>query len=251
MSRNELQCASGENLIARSRIYQLLALGFSFPSREIYACFLDGGYAEQMRSSLVLCVPKLADAEMLDGLRTNAPFENFESLYLSAFETDMPEPSVSLYEGSYVQKGHRTMLLLEIKEFYSNFGLKMASTNNDLEDTLAAELEFMQFLAAKFAQAENEGTKSYPYLLAQHDFLTRHLAVWLPVLQKTVSERVKDQFFVTLTKLADAFVAEEVAAVRHYLGKVKKMVEQGETVQDEFHSALSWLSSKHIRVVGG
>jgi len=221
VSSNELQCVSSEKLVARSRIYQLLALGFSFPNQEIHACFLDGSYAEQMRSSLLVCAPELAGAEMLNELRTAASFEVYESLYLSAFETDMPEPSVSLYEGSYIQNGHRALLLLEIKGFYSNFGLTMASVINDLEDTLPAELEFMQFLVAKLAQTENEGMDSYPYLLAQHDFLSRHLGVWLPAFQKAVTERVKDRFFVTLTRLAAAFVTREVATVHDQLMRQK------------------------------
>jgi len=219
MNRNESQCVLGEESFARSRLYRLLALGFSFPNRELHARFLDGSYAEQIRSSLALCAPELADAESLGGLRTSAPFEIFEASYLSAFETDMPKPSISLYEGSYVQQGRRPMLLLEVKGFYRNFGLEMAPSVNDLEDTLTAELEFMQFLTAKLAQAEDEDTDPRPYLLARRDFLTRHLAVWLPAFRAAVTERVEERFFVALAGLADAFVVEELTAVQRHLAE--------------------------------
>jgi DMSO reductase family type II enzyme chaperone len=208
------QLGSADLSIARSRMYFLLAAGFSFPTESVHAQLTDGTYAEDVSTVLAVCAPELREAADIESLRTESSFEDFEAAYLSAFETNMPEPSVSLYEGSYVQKNNRPALLLEIKGFYHNFGLEMDASVNDLEDTLTAEFEFMQFLAAKEAAAEENGTDSSPYQRAQHDFMARHLAAWLPAFNNAVANQVRNGVFVSLAKLAADFVARDFNALK-------------------------------------
>ena len=207
----ETQLSASEQSIARSRVYFLLATGFTFPTVELYAQYADGSYAEDLVSVLAASAPDLLKkygAAILDALATDASFEDFEAAYLSAFETNMPTPSASLYEGSYVHKNNRPALLLEIKGFYNNFDLVMDASVNDLEDTLTAELEFMQFLTAKQAQAEDNGSAaSAAYQLAQRDFLQRHLAAWLPSFNAAVAGQVRNRFFQILAQLVNDFVA--------------------------------------------
>lgn len=206
-----------EKSIARSRAYALFATGFRFPETAAYAQYADGAYAAELAGAIEACAPELASefgTKFAQHLRVSSPFEDFEAAYLSAFETNVPDPSASLYEGSHVQRSNRPALLLELKGFYHNFGLEMDASVNDLEDTLTAEFEFMQFLSAKQAQAENEQMAPTPYLRAQRDFLERHLAAWLPSLREEVSAKVKNRFYVALAELAAEFVAHDIEEVR-------------------------------------
>lgn len=206
-----------EKSIARSRAYALLATGFRFPEIAAHARYADGSYAGELAEAIALCAPELANdfaTRPLASLRPGSSFAEFEAAYLSAFQTNIPEPSASLYEGSHAHMGSRPGLLLELKGFYCNFGLEMAAADNDLEDTLTAELEFMQFLSAKQAQADHDELDPAPYLRAQRDFLERHLAAWLPALQDDILGKVKEPFYVALVKLAAAFVAHDLQEVR-------------------------------------
>ena len=148
------------------------------------------------------------------------PRRDLETAYISAFETNMPEPSVSLYEGSHHLQGNKSGLLLELKSFYRAFGLTIADSENDLEDALTAELEFMQFLTAKQAQAEEGTLDRSPYVRAQRDFLQRHLAAWLPALDAEAESKLKHPFYRALTTLTNDFVAFDVKAIERDVGSL-------------------------------
>lgn len=197
---------------ARSQVYALLAMGFRYPDEETFPFLSGSTYVETFASALEICAPALFErigASLVQGLSLAPSRQEFEAAYISAFVTDLPSPSVSLYEGSYLVSGEKPALLLELKGFYRNFGLSMAAQDNDLEDALAAELEFMQFLAAKQAIAETGALDPLPYLRAQRDFLERHLTVWLPAMAAETERKLKLPFFTTLTALASDFVAQD------------------------------------------
>ncbi len=196
---------------ARSRAYSLFAQGFRYPESEVFDALADGGFLEELRDAVAIAFPQLADefeARFARRLHVEGDIADFEASYLAAFENNLPRPSVSLYEGSYGEhRAQKAGLLLELKSFYRNFGLAMAA--NDLEDALTAELEFMQFLAAKQALAEEGALDRTPYVFAQRDFLARHLASWLPALRAEIAASLKDPFFIALAELADEFVAAD------------------------------------------
>ncbi|WP_323001605.1 molecular chaperone TorD family protein [Denitromonas sp.] len=201
--------------LARCRTYALLAQGFRYPDERTFSHLADGSFSEELLAAIEGCGPELRGAlNSAPELSIGCSSDELQSAYLSAFETGMPDPSASLYEGSHANRENRPGLLLELKGFYGNFGLQMAAAANDLEDTLTAELEFMQFLTAKQLQAESDGLEPRDYLWAQRDFLMRHLAVWLPRLETEIAAKVKEPFYLALAKLAAVFVAHESEVVR-------------------------------------
>lgn len=205
------------NTLSRNTMYALLARGFRYPEDGAFTHFSDGEFARAINEALKICAPGLLDsyeAKYAAGLTVASSIDLLISAYLNAFETNLPEPSVSLYEGSYHRQGNRPALLIELKGFYSAFGLAVAESDNELEDGITAELEFMQFLSAKQAQAEDEGLDRKAYLHAQRDFLERHLATWLPALQAEVLAKLKHPFYSALTILTTDFVARDWAYVR-------------------------------------
>lgn len=201
---------------ARNRVYALLATGFSYPNDEVFERLADGAYTDAIVHALDVCAADLTEFvrdNLVQGLRDPGSHKELEAAYISAFETNMPQPSVSLYEGSHHLQGNKPGLLLELKGFYRSFGLAMAESENDLEDALVAELEFMQFLTAKQAQAEDGSLDRRPYLHAQKDFLERHLAAWLPSLRTDAESKLKSPFYRALVVLAHQFVARDAEAV--------------------------------------
>ncbi|HNH35251.1 MAG TPA: molecular chaperone TorD family protein [Rhodocyclaceae bacterium] len=198
---------------ARSRAYGLLARAFRYPETEAFEDLADGTYAEALRSALEGSFPAVMDefdTLVVPWLSVAGGIEDFEAAYLAAFENDAPRPSVSLYEGSFgEQRNEKPRLLLELKAFYRNFGLAMAA--NDMEDALAAELEFMQFLAAKQVEALEEGRDPLPYLHAQRDFLARHLSGWLPALAGELEAKLGEGLFTALGRLLSRYAHLDAA----------------------------------------
>lgn len=203
--------------MARSNLYGLLAMGFRYPHPESVTAISDGTLARSFRDNLAIVQPDLAEeaAAAIDAtVDEGAELAAFEAEYLLHFQTNAPMPSVSLYEGSYAQGAQKPRILLELRGFYTNFGLEIGSADRDLEDCLTAELEFMQFLAAKQAQAHEEGHPPAPYVLAQRDFLVRHLAAWLPRFEEQVTTKVQSVFYRSLAHLARRVVERDVDVVQ-------------------------------------
>lgn len=215
--KGEIKSEASVKALARSYVYAALALGFGLPDKESYVRVSAEAYGEGLANALATCAPDLVEffeKGVAPDLAVTCPYQEFESAYLSAFETNMPDPSVSLYEGTYLPSGGRPLLLLELKGFFNTFGLEMGREANDFEDTLTAELEFMQFQAAKQAQAEEGLIDIAPYLKAQRDFLERHLAVWLPKLCAEIEKSVKVPFYKALARLMARFVQRDMEEIR-------------------------------------
>lgn len=82
--------------------------------------------------------------------------------------------------------------MLNIAAFYKHFGLETGQqeNNHELPDHISAELEFMHFLSFKEAHAREEADTELltGYVLAQHDFLQRHLLLWVPDFASKIEE---------------------------------------------------------------
>ena len=202
----------------RSLIYKLLAIGYSYPVLESYEDIKNGAFWIKVKENIEQISSEIlnkAILEVKEGLfLPDISFEAFESEYLNTFETNIPNPSCSLYEGSYATEANRGGILLELKGFYENFGLNISKNFKELEDRITAELEFMHFLTFKQAQAKEQGLDVMPYLKAQKDFLERHLGNWIPKFRMDVENKIKSPFFRNLALLTDAFIASEVQEVR-------------------------------------
>lgn len=200
---------------ARSHAYSLFAQAFRYPESAVLEAIVDGSYGEALCGALSVAFPQFVgdfEQDYLPRITVAASMAEFEASYLAAFENNLPRPSLSLYEGSYGERrGNKPGLLLELKAFYRNFGLSMA--DNEMEDALVAELEFMQFLAAKQALAEQGVLDRVPYLRAQRDFLEHHLAAWLPELKATAGATLEYPFWLAMVELIAAFVALDRASI--------------------------------------
>ena len=77
----------------------------------------------------------------------------------------------------------------------------------------------MQFLALKQSQ---DGIDKTPYIMAQRDFLERHLAPLIPHLQQEVRKREISTFYIGLTDLLARFIEVDL----EYLKKISPVKEK-------------------------
>ncbi|AKH20369.1 molecular chaperone TorD family protein [Sedimenticola thiotaurini] len=211
----------------RASMYGLIALGLSYPDAELHEYWNQGGFVRDLGAAVDKAVPELLEefqTTIAPNLCMTADYEEFEAAYLTAFETDLPKRSVSLYEGSYVRGGGKAELLLELKDFYNNFGLEVSEELHELEDRITAELEFMQFLTLKQCQI---GIDKTPYIRAQRDFLERHLGPWMGPLQEEVRKRKIEPFYIALTDLMAGYIEMELA----YLNDISLCLPKQQSIQ--------------------
>ncbi|MBF0332244.1 MAG: molecular chaperone TorD family protein [Alphaproteobacteria bacterium] len=167
----------------RARVYALLASGFSYPDAASFAEMRSGRFGLALkRAGLPVVSPRPAETTLT----------LFQAAWLHAFDEVCPP-----YEGNYRPPSERSALLIEVRAFYRHFGLSMAE-GGELEDHLAAELDFMRVLARGRASRR-----------AQGDFLDRHLRSWLPRFAADARRRLSSPFFRGLAGLAAAFVAKD------------------------------------------
>lgn len=209
--------ASGLVTAGRAQCYRLLGAAFAYPIEDLFGALADGTFSAVLTEAVRHAAPALvgplqeqsADLTLPDG----ATLDSLEADYLATFELNMPKRATSLYEGSYAVGSDRSAILLEVKSFYQHFGLAIPDDLREPEDHLAAELEFMHFLAIKQALAERDGEDATPYRHAQRDFLQRHLADWLPA-YGAAAQHIESAFYRTLSWLAVAFVGADQEAAR-------------------------------------
>jgi DMSO reductase family type II enzyme chaperone len=187
---------------ARSRLYRLLADGFLFPDQAFFAALQAGQYRDEV---IAACEPLGYGLEpAFDGLVASGSYIDFQAAYLRLFEIGMGVPPCPLYSGIY--RGGRKAVMEELVRFYNFFGLSTQHGAGELPDHLATELEFMHFLAFKELAALHRAEDPSSYRRAQHDFLERQLASWLPDLETRLGGLEPPPFYAALTMLANAVV---------------------------------------------
>lgn len=202
--------------MVRSSIYRLLALAFRYPTQDVFEAYQDGDYLSELRDGmaqlphlqpLATQVGELEHKVTRDLEELN--FKDFEVGYTQTFDVGAPEPPCPPYEGVQRQGIERTHIMLEVSEFYKSFGLSMnrEEGKRELPDHLCAELEFLHFLTFKEAQATEEDTPDLlkGYVLAQKDFLERHMVSWFPAYCEKLEKSAKAPFYGDLARVTQTF----------------------------------------------
>ncbi|MGB8217772.1 MAG: molecular chaperone TorD family protein [Candidatus Methanoperedens sp.] len=174
---------SNRNPNVSSRLYILLSTGFRYPTPKLFETFQSGEFLDELTCNLSSIPALMAKNEHLVKQAKDAvggmSLAEFEMNFTRTFDTGAPVPPCPPYEGHYCEKP-RSVVLLEVSEFYNCFGLKMSQENGKREfpDHISAELEFLHFLT--YNETLAKGDELSGYLLAQKDFLERHLIQWVP-----------------------------------------------------------------------
>jgi DMSO reductase family type II enzyme chaperone len=209
---------------SRAEAYGLLAEAFAYPEEILSKSIIDGELQAELCDAITQAYPGSAVSllALSDDLAVPAGTgsDEVESAYLSSFELDVPSSPCPLYEGAHMRDTDRAAILLEIQSFYQHFGLSVSADLNAPADHLTAELEFMAFLAAKQADAEQSGRDPAPYLRAQRDFLERHLGRWLPLLGTAAEHKVSFGFYRAICRLVGGFVADDLDLIQRQVPRV-------------------------------
>lgn len=200
----------------RSQIYHLLAIGFKYPTREWFELYQSGNFIAEILK-LLTSLPRLSgialeEASTRDKVNLDlkgVDYRDFEAKYVTTFDAGFPEIPCPLYSGLYPNGIPRSEALLELAAFYKHFGLAMSQEESTREgqDHLCAELEFLHLLSLKEFKARQEKQSSLlsSYLLAQKDFLERHMIDWFPKFLEKVQQVDRLPFYPDLARITMRF----------------------------------------------
>lgn len=181
-----------DTAMPRSRLLQLLALGFTHPVEDFHRVLVDGSYS---RALLAAAAEAGCDGQLVHQELTE--FTDFEADYIHLFQLGRGgKPLVPLSAGDHdelAQGQGRPEFLLEYSGWYRHFGLQVNTDENanELPDHLACQLEFMAWLAHLEASAADAPELQQGYRRAQRDFLQRHLQPFLEVLTVELQNRCR------------------------------------------------------------
>lgn len=176
-----LTVAADSPAAARSALYALFAQVLRFPQGELATALADGEAYQALAQAAgalpyryTFMAPPLMEARELG------------RVYTALFDSVAGKPRVSLLEQRHEGSPSEHELWEELLRFYKYFGLDFSSGGaKERPDHLLVELEFMHYLTFLEAGAGDghEGLRR-----GQQDFLSRHLARWLPALRTALAE---------------------------------------------------------------
>ena len=123
---------------------------------------------------------------------------------VDAFSAAFPFESVYTSEKRLLMQEARD----EVLAIYRSEGLEKAETWREGEDHIALELEFLQFMAERTAQALRDGDESAAFRLlsVQRNFLTDHVCAWAPMMTLDMRKFAQTDFYQGLARIADGFL---------------------------------------------
>ncbi len=208
--------------IVCSNIYKLLSIGFRYPTQERFKIFQNGEFLDEIMYN-ISSIPGLNTIMIEQALRVKQvkyamkrmTLAEFGMKFTWTFDACFPLPPCPPYEGIYYEKP-RSAVMLEVSEFYKSFGLRMSQKEGKREfpDHICAELEFLHFLTFKEAHATGEKLKEY--LLAQKDFLERHLIQWIPGFCSKLQDPESPPFYALLARITSSFIDCEFELLQKY-----------------------------------
>lgn len=229
MKHNAKMLPPDADPIERSRIYLMLKRMYRYPTSEFYVRLREGQFLQELREAFL----KLSHADAIAGEWTGLvrhvrksmevlSFSEFEAQFVRTFEVGAPQPPCPLYEGFNTNAAApRNRVMLELSEFYGQFGLALSKEEGrrEMPDHICCELEFLHFLTFKENQArEDEAAELLQgYVLAQRDFLRRHLASWTPLLAQRVKTVAAATAFGPLCDLTARFLQKDLALAESHL----------------------------------
>lgn len=132
--------------------------------------------------------------------------EDMETEYIAAFEVGRNSSPASLFEGMHRGDAGRDGILQDLMRFYEFFDVRLSENDREYPDHLVTELEFLAWLCMQEQAAEGKGNDAEPFRRAQRDFITRHLAAWLPEFSRKLEATDTEyaQYGILLAELVEA-----------------------------------------------
>ncbi len=213
MSSTELLERQVEALLHRAAVFRVLALGFADPSpghrqavvEELARLSEAGEHGHGGEPPWLAC---LAEARRA-WLETDTAVAAGE--YDRLFRRQAQCPAHETAYGDGRRMGGRPAELADIRGFYEAFGVQPSSSDPELPDHLAAELEFYGVLLIKTAYAWAQGLVQERHVTeaASKAFLEDHLGRWVAAFRAALIEAGADAPYPETARLVEAVIAEE------------------------------------------
>ncbi|MDP4083607.1 MAG: molecular chaperone TorD family protein [Bacillota bacterium] len=179
-------------LIARKNFYQFLIFLFSEPkNNEYFIEIRDNGKMNELEEMgkggqlLHHFFLSLTDEKI------KAEKEEYSRLFLGPGPIRAP-----LWASFYLSKDHLLFdeSTYQVRKFYHQYGLQYIKENNEPDDHLLLEIEFMVSLIDSCSE-ETDRFQINRLLADQIYFLTTHLLPWIPAFMKTVIKNTESQLY--------------------------------------------------------
>jgi TorA maturation chaperone TorD len=194
---------------ARRDCYKLMAACFYQPQKEL---FLEEKVFENLGKVLKRVCPEAA--QFAEKSRTFVmQYGNEELLVEYARLFVGPNELIAPPYGSiYLEEGRKVMghSTARVMEFYKAEGLSMDEHFENLPDHIAAELEFMHYLAYQEVEAleKNETEKAAHFLNRQETFLRTFLGPWVAPFCDKIKQGTENGFYQALADCLAAFISK-------------------------------------------
>ena len=206
-----------DHLLARSRIYYLLACLFR-PPDSITDSFCIEKEAQEWETAVgllpapypqdILMPPLKQLVQELKGASKQARTQQYEDCF--GHTAHGPVPCYELEYGE--EHSHRQPQQLgDIAAFYLAFGLKINTRSYERVDHLAVECEFMQYLIFKelYVLQHNNNENILICQQAAVNFLSNHLGHWLPSFAFRLAKASGEDLFKYVADFTLYFIVED------------------------------------------
>jgi TorA maturation chaperone TorD len=194
---------------ARRDCYKLLAACFYQPQKK---AFLEENLYESLGAMLNRACPEAAPFSQK--LATTVAQYNDEDL-LVEYARLFVGPNELLappYGSVYLEEGRKVMSesTARVMEFYKAEGLSIDENFGNLPDHIAAELEFMYYLAYNEVEAleKNDREKAGHFMNRQETFLRNFLGPWIAPFCDKITQGTENEFYLALAGCLATFISQ-------------------------------------------
>lgn len=196
----------------RAAVYRLLGSAFAYPVRDHLEAL--AGLASTAAADPSACPDIRAALEAFAAAARETDADAAAQEHVFLFDRQV---RCAPYEGAYgaAQVAGKAAGLADVAGFYIAFGMAPAAARPDMEDHVAAELEFMSVLALKEAYATVAGHADGFAVTRQAEasYLGDHLGRWAGAFATALCGATALPYYARLAELLESWVAAEAEAL--------------------------------------
>ncbi len=215
--------SASETLNAFAKVCEDRAWTYGFLSR-LFKREIDHAFLEQIKGTRFPAAT--GNAEVDEGYRLIAQaFSSIQPDTLLKLSIDFTRTFIGAgrmghsaaypYESVYTSEDRLLMqdAYVEVVAIYRSAGLAKDEAWKETEDHIAVELEYMQVICSRCAQALRDGDEQAAMGLfkSQYNFLKDHLASWVPMMVADMQKFSKTNLYQGLSHLITGFLQVEEA----------------------------------------
>ena len=218
--------ALAELTAQRSAVYRLLARLYRVEVDEEFLAELKAMRFPAATGNTAVDAGYRAIATYLSGADAHA-ITDLAVDYVRAFIGHGVDAFSAAYPFESVYTSPKRLMMQEARDevlaVYRSEGLDKLPSWKESEDHIALELEFMQRMALRAAEAlsDNAEDEAIAYLRTSYDFLENHLLNWVPMLVADMRMHARTLFYQGLGQLTLGSLQEDEAVLRELLDSVE------------------------------